>query len=743
MPPPDYAAYRKVVPNSGIAKTSVMAPANVAAAADLDPMVQQYLAEQRAVREPWSSYLPRVGTNLYNAGKSLLTEGIAPSAIVQGAVETAGKATDLMSGAIPAWDPYTSMPNPAAVEATADIAGEMTLGAGAIPAEANALRTGATARQAGKPATVIADVPRPKAPRDNIGFYSRAQEALLASDQTSGTVQQFVAYLKKSGVKQPEIEALLKNYGPDEKVTTKQLVNTLAAEEVMVRDEITDAFRDDSVNMPGGTNYRMLNIAWSNPDATYGMVPYTYSPHNLPDNTLVHARLKDDVYKDPNTGTAKKVLRVEELQSDWAQQGRGKWALPADPKRIKMENIPLEKFEEEYVKRRKKDIEQRNLDEADVRKLAQTYIGQARAANSDKITMYRVTGVLSDSWDVLSAVQDPFTPEELLQETRDTFGEELKTDGPAALAMTPVQEMLFNEQFGQAPAPYVTQGSSGVVPLATKRLLLEAAKNGQEEIVFAPGRVHAQRWGKNDKKIAEGLKSFYDDVLPKELQDVAKDVNKVTGIKGLEITREPRPFVPAESSRPKKWYDDNLYTWFDNIPDQQRTDLGFAPPAVGDLVSTVAHADKMTALNNVNSRLSYKLGQGESIETALGDLDSSLQQEKELRLRLASRHDKLIEALENMPYDQMTTKMQENLQSIYNQRAQYLNQAEQIQLQRDVLPKALGIYKAWAKETGGGGNGEALVVKLSPDLREYLKKNGLPRFAKGGIVDLALHGAWA
>lgn len=207
--------------------------------------------------------------------------------------------------------------------------------------------------------------------------------------------------------------------------------------------------------------------------------------------------------------------------------------------------------------------------------------------------------------------------------------------------------------------------------------------------------------------------------------------------------REPRPFVPAESSRPKKWYDDNFYTWFDNIPDQQRADLGFAPPAVGDLASTVAHADKMTALNNVSSRLSYKLGQGESIETALGDLDTSLQQEKELRLRLASRHDKLIEALENMPYDQMTTTMQENLQSIYNQRAQYLKQAEQIQLQMDVLPKALGIYKAWAKETGGGGNGEALVVKLSPDLREYLKKNGLPRFAKGGIVDLALHGAWA
>ena len=61
----------------------------------------------------------------------------------------------------------------------------------------------------------------------------------------------------------------------------------------------------------------------------------------------------------------------------------------------------------------------------------------------------------------------------------------------------------------------------------------------------------------------------------------------------------------------------------------------------------------------------------------------------------------------------------------------------------ETLPKALELYKEWEKGVRTPDvNNEAYVLKLTPELRDYIRKNGLPRFAKGGIVDLAVHGAW-
>lgn len=755
MPPPDYTPYKRVMPNSGIATASpVSAPSEIN-----DPTIQAYIAEQRAAREPWSAYLARLAGGAVDTAQGFLPTAlggrgdIGVSDIAMGAASSAYSAAtlpgDVVTGRTQLFDPVTGKPTPEAIERATDFAGSVTLGAGAIPAEANALRMGAQGKPEAKPQTVVADIPRAKAPRDNLGFYSRAQEALLNAPQQSGTMKQFVSFLEKSGVKKPEIEALTKNYGADDKVTVKQLVNTLAAEEVFVADEITDSFSDPYANMPGGTNYRMLNIKWQNPDPVHVLVPYRYNQHNLPDNTLVHARLKDDVYTDPNTGTAKKILRVEELQSDWAQQGKGRWAIPATPDRIKMEKIPVDRFVDDWLKRNAGEIKKGRGTEQAYRDLAEMVVKHAQNAGHPDITVYKVDGVTTNNWQIFGS-GDMLTPEEFFADTRDTYGEELKKNGVSEVPVTAVEEMFFNEQFGQDPAPFVTQGTSGVVPLAFKRLLLEAAQNGQEEIVFAPGQVHAKRWGSSNPATAEGLKSFYDDVLPKELQNAAKDVQKTTGVKGLEIARERRPFVPNENAPKPKWYEDSFDTWFENIPYQQQADLGFKVPNQGSAIDVLNHQERMQELKVINSRLGYWLGQGNSIEEAVNEVADSLQQELTGKQNISASNDKLIQDLENTPYDQIDPNSldyqdyQEKLDNAYYRRKLYSEQIEGIKEKMSLLPKALGIYKAWDKEVNiDRSNGEALVVKLSPDLREYIRKNGLPRFAKGGIVDLAIHGAWA
>jgi hypothetical protein len=68
------------------------------------------------------------------------------------------------------------------------------------------------------------------------------------------------------------------------------------------------------------------------------------------------------------------------------------------------------------------------------------------------------------------------------------------------------------------------------------------------------------------------------------------------------------------------------------------------------------------------------------------------------------------------------------------------------QSQLAVLPYAHQMYKDWESNVKAPADTDAKkawVIKLSPDLREFILKNGLPRFAKGGIVDLVERAAYA
>lgn len=146
MPPNDYSPFKAVVPDSGIAR-AVRDPALD------DPTIQAYIAQQKAAREPWSSYLGSMASNAYNAGMSLLPTALGGrgdtgiSDIAKGAVESARSGFtlpgDALAGRIEVFDPVTGRPTDEAMRRGADFTGLLTLGAGAVPAEANTLRMGA------------------------------------------------------------------------------------------------------------------------------------------------------------------------------------------------------------------------------------------------------------------------------------------------------------------------------------------------------------------------------------------------------------------------------------------------------------------------------------------------------------------------------------------------------------------------------------------------------------------------
>jgi hypothetical protein len=571
------------------------------------------------------------------------------------------------------------------------------------------------------------------------GFYNKSEELLSEFSKKQSTVAEYKAFLEQKGVKKAEMQALgLDNLEPESLISKDKIINKMAAFNPKFRETFTNYFEADT--MPGGTNYRMLNVQWTNPNASYGQFPFQYSTHYLPDNTLFHARLKDDVYTGAD-GLAKKVLRVEELQSDWAQRLAGKWALPASSDRIEIKRVPLDKVEstmqELHAKAIKKDpsLGPRYAD------FAQNLVYQAQNAGHDTVNFYRVKGVQDDKWQMMGS-GEPFTPEEFLQEARDTFGETLKTEGQRADPMDPVEEMLYNEKYGEPVAPYVTQGTAGWVPLATKKLLLEAAKNGQDEIVIAPGAVHAERWGGFTDNTREGLLAFYDSVLPKEMGKVLKDVEKESGIKGLKIEAEERPFVDLGTTSAYDEPGNNVLAWaeqghinFDRYfpPENYRNpeDLENAQLNAQTLLRRIVH--KMEVDNNTP----------DEAVTAMGN---NLRTKLESTQALQKSNEDIIARYQSIPYDQMTKEQNDALMKAFERADVWERDIADAQSQLAVLPYAHQMYKDWESNVKAPADTDAKkawVIKLSPDLREFILKNGLPRFAKGGIVDLVERAAYA
>ena len=171
-------------------------------------------------------------------------------------------------------------------------------------------------------------------PRDlsEQGLYSHAAEAAEALPQAKGTGQQMLASLK--GVKPEELKwsGAQDAFADRPSVTRDELAqhfrdNAPKIQETVLKDEPPSAENDWSTTrgakfskhtIPGGENYRevLMHLPKNeNEDDNF----YHQDHWGDKANVLAHLRLSDRPL--PNGGTA---LHMEELQSDWGQQGRGK-----------------------------------------------------------------------------------------------------------------------------------------------------------------------------------------------------------------------------------------------------------------------------------------------------------------------------------------------------------------------------------------------------------------------------------
>lgn len=160
---------------------------------------------------------------------------------------------------------------------------------------------------------------------DNERWYTDNIETALGSWQSKGTPDQLLAHLKKSKGAMDEANAIeLRGWLESKPSVTrdevKQFVGQNRIEVVDVQPPPSAVY--DKYTVQGGENYRELLLTLPERDGA------PFKQQHFPDqpNVLAHVRLKDRILPD-----GRKVLFVEEVQSDWHQQGRRNGYF--DPKR--------------------------------------------------------------------------------------------------------------------------------------------------------------------------------------------------------------------------------------------------------------------------------------------------------------------------------------------------------------------------------------------------------------------------
>ena len=311
-------------------------------------------------------------------------------------------------------------------------------------------------------------------------FYSAVDEALANIARPKGTGAEFFTELtKQAGVKKAELadrklEQAFKAKGKMTKEEAQQVLKDNPPPKVNERElvEIDDSTRERLLDekletsgydymgevpakrlakwneeidadmekygdykSPGGQNYREMLLKLPKSDTSKADNNY-WSTHFLQDpNVLAHMRVQDR--KGLN---GEKILHVEEIQSDWHQEGRKKGYKPND-----------------YV-------EQSNSLEKEFKDLGERRTQLLKQAEDMPTHGAEFTSLMNEAIDITPKLMK-------LQEQRDSL------------------QKVIN--YGVPDAPFKKNWHE----LAMKRLLNYAADNGYDSIAITPGAEQANRFG--------------------------------------------------------------------------------------------------------------------------------------------------------------------------------------------------------------------------------------------------------
>ena len=334
---------------------------------------KQTVRDEAASNQSWGDWASQMGQNLYGMKDIGLFHDIVP-----GTIEAAKQAATMpyrQQMAAASGQPWNEQQQ---IGEAFNTAGMFTLGAGAIPAEANALRAGA-------------------------GMYSKAERAALGLPMEKMQGPQALAMLGKAGIGPEELQwtGLADRLPQTSQLTKQQLVDMIRQNDVNLdevnlgftpiaqrHDELLNKKLNDTLTeaeekeyqelahsvdlgygqnepkymqyaLPGGQNYqetlitlppskfdknspemraeaekiyaakdidRLSDAQWEIVAKNFQNSPKFMSQHWDSPNVLAHIRTSQF-----DTSTGQKAFNLDELQSDWAQKGR-KEGFSGEPK---------------------------------------------------------------------------------------------------------------------------------------------------------------------------------------------------------------------------------------------------------------------------------------------------------------------------------------------------------------------------------------------------------------------------
>jgi hypothetical protein len=289
----------------------------------------------------------------------------------------------------------------------------------------------------------------------------------------------------------------------------------------------------------GGSNYqeRLLQI----PSYEGYKEDFIATGHFNEPNIAVHARTKDRemFISDPNVSnpneikdqiTDAPVLYVEELQSDWGQRGR-KQGFDTPENKKKLDDLLIE--EEKALNERNALLPDANKVVSDLgAKIAEEIGGEVVPVSSygeGRFTIQKNGTFIMDDNSVRMAALMPrdildysrrgeravFDTRKILsKEQNQTISKFTQLDKDLVGIRDVLSDFTADIQF----APFVAS-SEKFTELGIKRVITEAVNEGKDFVVFSSGDIQYDRWGD------EGLKTFYDKIIPKVGKKVSKKLD--------------------------------------------------------------------------------------------------------------------------------------------------------------------------------------------------------------------------
>lgn len=229
-------------------------------------------------------------------------------------------------------------------------------------------------------------------------------------------------------------------------------------------------------SLPGGENYREVLITLP---TAFTDEPFK-SGHWDQKNVIAHTRLKDRYEENPNTSFGSggsRVLFVEEIQSDWAQEGR-KEGFNREP--TPEEQKAIDEATREY--REKQRLHEEAYTTLSMLRAKSREVRRELAAKTDD------DRVPADEWKALVASE---------RDVDEKINAQLEKVDEAAyqLRLAEQRSQALNKPLhgGVPQAPFVGKTDKWV-ELVLKRIIRTAVEEGYDKVAFATGQQNADRY---------------------------------------------------------------------------------------------------------------------------------------------------------------------------------------------------------------------------------------------------------